>query len=241
MRLQQFIAACGLASRRAAERLIADGRVTVNGQRAELGAQVDPAADHVAVDGQPLQPDQKIHILLNKPRGVITSAKDTRGRDTVMDCLSGLDARVFPVGRLDLDVEGTLLLTNDGDLAYRLTHPKYEIAKVYRVKVRGAMSGETADRLEKGVPLEDGMTAPCTVRIISSGPRTSEIELTLHEGRKREVKRMCAHVGHPVRELRRIAFGAVKLGTLKPGQWRKLSTAEVHALYEITGLLRERE
>ncbi len=241
MRLQQFIAGCGLASRRAAEQLIADGRVMVNGRVAVVGAQVNPAVDRVEVDGCPLQPDQKLHILLNKPRGVIASAKDTHGRNTVLDCLSGLEARVFPVGRLDLDVEGALLLTNDGELAFRLTHPKYEIKKVYQATVRGEMKRETADRLEKGVHLDDGVTAPCTVRILSSGPRMSEVELTLHEGRKREVKRMCAHVGHPVRKLRRIAFGAIPLGKLQPGQWRKLTAAEVHGLYKITGLLGKRQ
>ncbi|MBM3289074.1 MAG: rRNA pseudouridine synthase, partial [Candidatus Hydrogenedentes bacterium] len=234
-----FMAACGVASRRASEAIIVAARVTVNGQPATLGQSVDPERDDARVDGRPIRADDdKVYILLNKPRGVITSAKDTHGRKTVLDCVDGLRARVFPVGRLDYDVEGALLLTNDGELAYRLTHPKYGIEKVYLAWVKGRMTPETAIALERGVELDDGVTAPATVQILSVGERSTQVRLVLTEGRKREVKRMCQHVGHPVNELQRIAIAHVKVKGLKPGQWRHLAAGEVAALKNLTGLPR---
>ncbi|NUM55630.1 MAG: rRNA pseudouridine synthase [Candidatus Hydrogenedentes bacterium] len=236
MRLQQFMAACGVASRRACESIITSGRVTVNGQTASLGQSVDPARDDVRIDGKSLRTDQKVYVLLNKPRGVITSARDTHGRKTVLDCVQDVRARVFPVGRLDYDVEGALLMTNDGELAYRLTHPKYVIEKVYLAWVKGRMTPETAIALEKGVKLDDGMTAPAKVHILSVGERSTQVRLVLTEGRKREVKRMCLHVGHPVIELQRIAIAGVKVKGMRPGEWRYLSGAEVEGLRKLTGL-----
>jgi pseudouridine synthase len=237
MRLQQFMAACGVASRRASEAIITAGRVTVNGQTATLGQSVDPSSDAICVDGRPLQTDNKVYVLLNKPRGAITSAKDTHGRKTVMDCVERVRARVFPVGRLDYDVEGALLMTNDGDLAFRLTHPKYRIEKVYLAWVRGKMTAETAIALEKGVELDDGVTAPAKVHIKSVGEHSTLVQLVLTEGRKREVKRMCLKVGHPVAEMQRTAIAGVKVKGLRPGEWRYLAEGEVLALKKLTGLV----
>lgn len=232
-RLQKYLSDAGVASRRAAERIIAEGRVTVNGRRAGVGESVDPAADRVEVDGKPVRPvEQLVYVLLNKPKGVITSAVDTHWRKTVLDCVARVPHRLFPVGRLDLDVEGALLLTNDGELAYRLTHPRYEVSKVYLAKVKGQVTPEETRRLERGIRLDDGMTAPAKAEVLEAGPRESVLRLTLHEGRKREVKRMCAAVGHPVRSLQRIAFAGLELGALKPGQWRYLKPTEVEALKE---------
>lgn len=236
MRLQQFMASCGVASRRACESIITEGRVTVNGETATLGRSVDPRRDEVCVDGKALHTGGKVYILLNKPRGVITSVKDSRHRKTVLDCVGKVRERVFPVGRLDYDVEGALLMTNDGDLAFRMTHPKYGVEKTYLAWVKGRMSPETAIAMEKGLKLEDGMTAPAKVQILSVGERTTQIRLVLTEGRKREVKRMCMHVGHPVIELQRIAFANVKLRGLRPGEWRYLTANEVQALKKLTAL-----
>lgn len=230
MRLQHFIASCGVASRRAAESLIAAGRVTVNGETAQIGATVDPGVDSVHVDGRLLTSEQKVYLLLNKPRGVVTTVKDTHGRVTVLDCFDDLDARVFPVGRLDLDVDGALLLTNDGDLAYALTHPRFEVKKTYHAWVRGEVSLETAARLARGVQLDDGMTAPARVKILSRARGRTRIELVIHEGRNREVKRMCKAVGHPVRELTRVAFAGLSVEGLSPGSWRHLTIGEVEDL-----------
>ncbi|MCP4645686.1 MAG: rRNA pseudouridine synthase [bacterium] len=235
-RLQKFMAACGVASRRESEALIAAGSVTVNGEPAHVGQSIDPAADKVLVNGQPVSQDEKVYLVLNKPRGVVTSAKDTHNRRTVLDCIKGVDARVFPVGRLDLDVEGALLLTNDGELAFGLTHPRFMIDKVYQVRVEGVMDSATASHLTSGVLLEDGVTAPAKVSIMEHGPETTLVRLTLHEGRKREVKRMCAAVGHPVRALRRVSVANVNVEGLKPGQWRHLNTEEVQRLREAVGL-----
>jgi len=236
MRLQQFMASCGVASRRASEEIITAGRVTVNGQTATLGQSIDPSLDDVRVDGKPLSTDSKVYILLNKPRGVITSAKDTHGRKTVLDCVQDVRARVFPVGRLDYDVEGALLMTNDGELAFRLTHPKYQVEKIYLAWVKGRLTLETATTLEKGVELDDGMTAPAKVHIVSSSERATQIQLVLTEGRKREVKRMCMHVGHPVIDLQRTAIANVTVKGLKPGEWRYLSPNEIVELKQLVDM-----
>ena len=236
IRLQKYLAECGVASRRASEQLIGAGRVTVNGKTAGIGDVVDPAADEVAVDGRSLDRDGKVYIILNKPCGVITSVKDTHDRKTVIDCVMGVRARVFPVGRLDKDVEGALLLTNDGDLAFRLTHPSYQVAKIYLAWVNGVMTPETAVRIEKGVKLEDGKTGPAEVIILNTGAQTTLVRLVLREGRKREIKRMCEAVGHPVRELRRIAVGGIRVKGLRPGEWRYLNDSEINRLHRLTGL-----
>lgn len=236
MRLQKFMAQCGLASRRASERLIQEGKVLVNGAVAITGQVIDPENDEVVYNGIRVGTSEKRYVLLNKPPGVVTTVKDTHGRRTVLDCIEDIGERVFPVGRLDMDVEGALLLTNDGELAFRLTHPKYEVPKVYLAWVHGVMTPEDAIRLEQGVVLDDGITAPAKAVILNAGDRVTQIRLTLHEGRKREIKRMCAAVGHPIRELRRIAVGNVKVGGLQPGQWRLLTNQEVMGLRKLVKL-----
>lgn len=235
VRLQKYLAECGVASRRASEKLVAEGRVQVNGEVAQLGQSIDPGADTITLDGEPVSQDHKVYVLLNKPRGVITSAKDTHERATVLDCLEGLRARVYPVGRLDMDTEGVLLLTNDGELAYRLTHPRYEVEKVYLARVEGEMTDTTANRLAAGVELDDGMTAPAKVKVLKHDKRGCLVRLALREGRKREVKRMCAAVGHPVRNLTRSAFGSLTAKGLRPGEWRYVREDELIALRKEAG------
>jgi len=236
VRLQKYLAECGVASRRASETLIAEGRVSINGVTATLGQSVDPATDRVAVDGRRLGADEKVYIVLNKPRNVVTTARDTHGRRTVLDCVHSSDARLFPVGRLDFDVEGVLLLTNDGELAFRLIHPKFGIEKEYLAWVRGKMEPAAAARLERGVELEDGPTAPAKVNVLETRSGNSLVRLIIHEGRKREVKRMCDAVGHPVQTLRRITFAGVEVNGMRPGEWRNLTEGEVAGLKTLVGL-----
>lgn len=235
-RLQKYLAACGVASRRAAELLIEEGRVTVNGEVAALGCKVDPAADAVLVDGKSVGTEAHVYLVLNKPPDTVTTAKDTHGRRTVLDCLKKLSARVYPVGRLDMDVGGVLLLTNDGELANRLIHPSYQIPKVYLAWVWGRVSDAALDQLRKGVELEDGVTAPAKASVMKQTPKQSLIRLQIHEGKKREVKRMCKAVGHPVASLTRLAFCGIQVGDLKPGDWRYLTDEEVGMLRSKTGL-----
>lgn len=236
VRLQRFLAECGIGSRRYCEELIRKGRVLVNQVPAELGTTIDPDRDTVQFDSTIVKPEPKVYILLNKPRGVITSLRDPHHDHTIMDCLNGISARVFPVGRLDIDVEGALLLTNDGDLAYRLTHPKHGIEKVYLAWVKGKMSTEAAMRLEKGIKLDDGVARPSRVVILNQGKTSTLIEITMKEGRKREIKRMCSRIGHDVLELRRISIGNIQLGGIQPGEWRFLRPSEVHDLKKLVGM-----
>lgn len=236
MRLQRYLALCGIASRRASETLIREGRVTVNGAIAALGSSVDPDHDEVRVNGKPIRREMPVYILLHKPKGTITTVDDPQGRRTVLDCLQGVRARVYPVGRLDLDVSGVLLLTNDGELAQRLTHPRYGVTKVYIATVRGHVSDEALRRLETGVPLADGVSAPARAAILGRDKDTTRLRLTLHEGRKREVKRMCAEIGHDVVKLRRTLFAGIEAGSLRPGQWRWLRPAEVAHLRRLVKL-----
>ena len=239
VRLQKYLAECGVASRRACEQLILAGRVKVNGTPAAIGCSIEPETDDILVDGKPLARDEKVYIVLNKPAGTVTTANDTHGRKTVLDCVKGSRARVFPVGRLDMDVEGVLLLTNDGELAHRLIHPSFEVEKIYHAWVRGMFSEEAGKRLERGVMLEDGMTAPAQVGVLRKSQNSTLIQLTIHEGRKREVKRMCAEVGHPVRSLQRVAFGELRAYGLRPGEWRYLTPEEIAALRSRAGLAGE--
>lgn len=208
----------------------------MNGEIATIGDTVETTRCKVELDGTQVLPAEKVYILLHKPKGAVTTLEDTHDRPTVIDCLHDLETRVAPVGRLDMDVTGTLLLTNDGELAHRLTHPKHEIDKTYLVLVKGCISSEQIAELEQGVMLEDGKTAPAQVSLLEAQPARSRIRLVIHEGRKRMVKRMCDAVGHPVLELHRTAIGSVSADDLKAGTWRHLSNAEVAELKKLVGL-----
>ncbi len=225
-RLQKVLSRAGLGSRRVCDDLIADGRVRVNGDIAELGRRVDPESDTVEVDGVRIGVRQGLrYLLLNKPAGVVTTASDPQGRRTVIDIVPD-EPRIYPVGRLDLETEGLLLLTNDGDLTYRLTHPSHGVEKEYLAHVQGRPSRASLRHLREGVDLDDGPTAPARASMLEP----SVLRLTLHEGRNRQVRRMCEHIGHPVVRLVRVRIGPVTDRRLGPGEWRDLDQAEVRAL-----------
>ena len=231
-RLQKVLARAGVGSRRTNEALIAEGRVTVNGEVAILGRRVDAQTDRIALDGVPVVVDTTlVHWLLNKPAGYVTTAHDTHGRPTVLDLVPGAP-RVFPVGRLDLDTEGLLLLTNDGDLTQLLTHPRHGVEKEYYVEVEGKPTPAELRTLRTGVELDDGPTHPARAKILQeSGSGTTALTIVVKEGRKRMVRRMCAAVGHPVVRLARTRIGPLRDPHLAPGTWRALLTDEVRALY----------
>lgn len=235
-RLQKVLAHAGLGSRRAMEELIAAGRVKVNGRRARLGDRVDPDKDEVEVDGSrvPLEQDL-VHYMLNKPAGLVSTASDPDGRPTVVDLLD-LPTRVWPVGRLDTDSEGLLVVTNDGELTHRLTHPRYEIPKTYLAEVKGTVGSRAIKELIGGVDLEDGRTKRAKVALVEATRGGTLLEITITEGRNRQVRRMCEAVGHPVKRLVRTNLGPLQLGRLKPGTFRKLSLEEVRALYRACDL-----
>jgi 23S rRNA pseudouridine2605 synthase len=242
MRLQKALAEAGFASRRGSEELIKAGRVTVDGVTAELGASADADTQVIAVDGRPIAPEAKEYWLLNKPAGVLSAVTDARGRPTVVDCVP-TRARVFPVGRLDLDSTGLLLLTNDGDLTGRLLHPRFHVEKEYEVLVRGLMTRGALETLRSGVLLEDGLTAPALIHVLEvvrpprTGPQTS-LRIVLHEGRKRQVRRMLEAVGHRVVALHRTRFDGLTVTGLAPGQARRLSAAELARLRQEPGSVR---
>jgi 23S rRNA pseudouridine2605 synthase len=222
-RLQKVLARVGIASRRAAEELIARGRVTVNGDIAELGRRVDITADRVELDGTPIPiAPGLVHLLLNKPRGVLSTADDPQGRRTVVDLVPS-QPRVFPVGRLDQDTEGLLILTNDGELTHRLTHPSFGVEKEYLAHVQGRPSRGALRRLREGVELDDGPTAPAEAGLVAP----NLVRLVIHEGRNRQVRRMCAAIGHPVERLVRTRIGPLTGRKLKPGAFRELTVDEV--------------
>lgn len=232
-RLQKILASAGVASRRAAEVLIVEGRVTINRSVVtELGTRADPLKDRIEVDGRPIsRKGPPIYILLNKPKGYISTAADPKQRPTVTDLLKKIKARVFPVGRLDFDAEGALLMTNDGELTNRLIHPRHQVSKKYLVKVRGVPVDKTLQKLRAGVYLEDGRTGPAEVRFVrATQQENSWIEITVTEGRNRLIKRMCKRVGHPVQKLKRTEFAGLKLGRLKLGEFRRLTDREVERL-----------
>ncbi len=232
-RLQKVLARAGVASRRACEEMIAAGRVTVNGEIATLGRRVDPAVDRVAIDGVRVVIDAAlVHWLLNKPAGYVTTARDPQGRQTVVGLVPDTP-RVFPVGRLDRDTEGLLLLTNDGELAQLLTHPSHGVEKEYYAEVEGVPAAGALRRLRDGVDLDDGPTRPARVSLVQTGPdgKSAALEIVVKEGRKRMVRRMCAAVGHPVRRLVRTRIGPLRDQRLAPGEWRALTADEVRALY----------
>lgn len=234
-RLQKIISAAGIASRRAAEGLILEGRVRVNGRVVtELGTKADPEKDAIKVDGKLINPRQpRIYIMLNKPMGYVTTLSDPEGRPTVKDLLKGIRTRVYPVGRLDYDTEGLLLLTNDGEWAHLIMHPRYELPKTYLVKVKGVLDKKDADELERGVYLEDGKTAPANVRLVRKEEANSWVEITIHEGRKRQVRRMFDRIDHSVIKLRRIKIGPLPLGPLAVGRYRHLTPLEVETLRRV--------
>ena len=225
MRLNAYLARAGIASRRGSDDLIKQGRVKINDEPGQLNTYVHPG-DRVEVDGQPVAPQQLTYVLLNKPAGTVTTASDPQGRPTVVQLVDEVPERIVPVGRLDADTTGALLLTNDGALAHRLAHPRYGVEKVYEVDVDGQPSAEAIRRLEAGIELDDGVTAPAQARVL----QPSRIELTLHEGRKHQVKRMCLAIGHPVRRLHRARYAGLTLEGLQPGQWRELEPSEVERL-----------
>jgi 23S rRNA pseudouridine2605 synthase len=233
MRVAKYLAHAGVASRRAAEDIVRAGRVTVGGAVVTDPARDVTDADAVAVDGAAVAgAEARVVLALHKPAGVVSTAADTHGRPTVVDLVDAAGMRLYPVGRLDADTTGLILLTNDGELANTLTHPSYEVPKTYRARVGGGRVADGALReLREGLELDDGRTAPARVRQVAPGVR----ELTIHEGRKRQVKRMCEAVGHPVQALERIAFGPLTLGDLRPGAARRLSPAEVERLRKAPG------
>ncbi len=230
-RLQKVLAQAGIGSRRVAEIYIDEGRVSVNGVIARLGQRVDPERDVIEVDGSQIGVKAGlVHYLLNKPAGVVTTAQDTHGRPTVVELVPA-EPRVFPVGRLDADTEGLLMLTNDGDLTHRLTHPRYGVPKEYLAEVEGRPSRGSLRQLREGVELEDGRTAPAKIALVAP----NLVRITIHEGRNRQVRRMCDAVGHPVVRLVRTRIGPLTDATLAPGDWRPLTQAEVRALERAAG------
>lgn len=233
-KLQKFLSAAGVASRRHAEVLIKQGRVTVNREVAQLGMRVGPD-DEVRVNGVVVGPEAPRYVLLNKPPKVVTTVDDPEGRQTVLDLVDS-DVRLYPVGRLDYDTSGLLLLTNDGDIAHRLMHPSYGVKKTYRVLAQGTVDRSTVRALAAGVMLEDGRTAPAEARLVQPGTDRSIVEITIHEGRNRQVRRMFEAVGHPVIELVRTGYGPLTLGDLKLGASRPLTAAEVRRLQKAAGL-----
>ena len=233
-RIQKVLSEQGVCSRRAAEQLIRDGRVKLNGRPVGLGDKMDPAADLLSVDGQTVRvakKTEKYYYMLHKPRGFITTTSDERGRKTVMELMQDAPVRVYPVGRLDKDSEGLLLLTNDGEFANLLTHPSHGVSKLYRVTVRPHATEEQIIALTDGVTLDDGTTTqPAAIRVLADEPERTVLEMTIREGKNRQIRRMCEAVGLGVIRLRRTAVGAVKLGMLQPGQYRELTPQEVKAL-----------
>ena len=228
MRLNAYLARAGVASRRKADELIKAGRVTVNGEPGQLNTFVS-GRDRVELDGRPLEKQRLAYLLLHKPAGVVTTASDPQGRPTVVELVADHETRVVPVGRLDADTTGALLLTNDGELAHRLAHPRYEVEKVYEAEVEGDPSDETLRRLERGVELDDGRTAPARAKRLAP----SRVELALHEGRKHQVKRMLEAVGHPVTRLHRSRYAGLSLEGVEPGEWRELEPGEVARLQSL--------
>lgn len=230
-RLQKIFSEMGIASRRKAEELITEGRVTVNGRIATLGTKADPVKDHIKIDGKLLlRSEPKVYIVLNKPKNVVTSLYDPEGRLTVKDFLKGVKYRVYPVGRLDYDSEGLLLLTNDGDFAHAVLHPSKKISKTYLIKVKGLPEEKEIDKLRTGVKLIDGITSPAKVRMIRTTENNCWLEMTIYEGRKRQIRRMLDRIGHPVLKLKRIKINGIELGKIETGGYRYLTPEEVNKM-----------
>lgn len=231
MRLQKFLSECGVASRRKSEELIISRVVKVNGRVAQLGDKVDPHRDRVTVHGKPVkQVKEKVYLMLHKPRGFVTTMSDEQGRRCVADLVKDAPAKVYPVGRLDRDSEGLLLMTNDGDFSNRMMHPRSEVSKTYRVTVRPPVTDDMLSELMSGIVLDGRRTAPCTVEIIEKDDTRVVLRFVIHEGRNREIRRMCEAVGLEVVRLKRIAIDTLKLGMLQQGKWRELTEQEVKRL-----------
>jgi len=231
-RLHKFLAHAGVASRRTCEEMIAAGKIKVNGAVVrEMGIVIDPEKDKVEVAGKVVkEKEEKIYVLLNKPKGYVTTVRDQHGRPKVLDLLKDINKRVYPVGRLDLDTEGLLLLTNDGEMTFALTHPKYEIGKTYLVIVSGLPDKDKLKRFQKGLRLADGPTAPAKVRFMKKLGSNALLEITIYEGRNRQIRRMCETIGHPVLELKRVAMGFLTLAGLESGKYRYLKKEEIRKL-----------
>lgn len=236
-RIQKILSEAGVASRRKAEELIAEGRVLVNGKAATLGMKADPGKDFIKLNGKPLQrPGPRAYFAFNKPRGVMSTLDDPEGRPTVKDFLGRIRQRVYPVGRLDYNSEGLLLITNDGEFANLVLHPSRKIRKTYQVKVKGVLEEEEIEKLRRGVRLKDGLTQPAKVKPIGKTEgENSWLEVTIHEGRKRQVRRMFEHVGHPVLKLKRTSIGGITLGDLDPGRLRPLTPQEMEKIRRQSG------
>ena len=220
----------GVASRRKAEDIISEGRITVNGQTATLGMKADPSKDHIKLDGKLLMQQPKVYLVFHKPKHVVTSLTDPEGRATVRDFLKGIKHRVFPVGRLDYDSEGLLFLTNDGDFAQSLLHPSKEIYKTYHVKVRGSLEEKEIAQLQSGIRLREGVTAPAKVKRLKKAEQNSWLEISIHEGKNRQVRKMLEKVRHPVLKLKRIRINGIELGNLSPGKYRYLTHDEIRKI-----------
>ncbi|SEF76129.1 ribosomal large subunit pseudouridine synthase B [Caloramator fervidus] len=226
-RIQKYIARCGVTSRRKAEELVKQGRVRVNGNIIKEIVMVDPQKDIVEVDGKIIKPEEnKVYIMLNKPVGYVTTVKDDRGRKTVLD-LVNVKERIYPVGRLDYDTSGLLLLTNDGDFAYKLMHPSKEVDKVYIAEIEGIPTQDELEKFRKGLRIEDYITSPAKIDILKIKGKNSIVKIVIHEGKNRQVRKMCEKIGHKVVRLKRIQIGNIKLGDLKLGQWRYLTKEEI--------------
>ena len=242
VRLQKHLSECGIASRRKAEELIAAGKVKINGHIAEIGSKVDPKRDKVTVRGRAVVPvNEKVYIMLNKPRGFVTTMSDELGRKTVSDLVSDAGNRIFPVGRLDRDSEGLLIMTNDGDFANKLTHPSSHVNKTYRVTVKGAAEEEQLLKMKEGILLDGRKTLPCDCFVAERKPDRTVLIFVLNEGRNRQIRRMCEAVGLEVLRLKRTEIAGVKLGMLPQGKWRPLNEREMRRLTNITQKGREEE
>ena len=236
IRLHRFIAQCGVCSRRKAEELISEGRVEVNGETVARPGTVVSQADEVRVDGRPLRSQPHVYIVMHKPRGCLTTMKDEFGRQTVADLLPDVGVAVKPVGRLDKDTDGILLFTNDGELAARLTHPRYSVEKEYEATVSGVPGEQALGRLRKGVTAEGRRTRPAQVDVLSAREKGAKLRIVLKEGRKRQIRLMCEAVGHPVKRLRRVRFGPLSLKGIRPGECRVLGESQVRTLKCLAGL-----
>lgn len=237
IRLQKYMADCGVASRRKCEQLIEEGKVKVNGHVASIGSKVNPKKDLVTVRGKKIGRKESLrYLMLNKPRGYVTTVSDELGRKTVMNLIPGVKERVYPVGRLDRDSEGLLLLTNDGALANALMHPSFNVTKTYRVTIRSAVSDEVLQSLREGVEIDSGKTAPCEVVPLVEDEGRTVLEFKIHEGKNREIRKMCEHFGLEVIRLKRIETAGVKLGMLKTGDFRDLNETELKRLFHACGM-----